>query len=51
MSHLNCKVRKLFETIYITDILEKLGVQYIRLLDVNLTPELVKLTAQNSSSA
>jgi IS30 family transposase len=51
MSHLNCKVRKglgdipafrLFETIYGTDILEKLGVQYIRPLDVTLTPDLVK---------
>ena len=51
MSHLNCKVRKglgdipafrLFETIYGTDTLEKLGVQYIRPLDVTLTPDLVK---------
>lgn len=51
MSHLNCKVRKglgdipahrLFETIFGTGILEKLGVQYVRPVDVNLTPDLVK---------
>lgn len=51
MSHLNCKLReglgdvpafRLFETIYGTDILGKLGVEYIRPEDVNLTPDLVK---------
>lgn len=51
MSHLNCKLReglgdvpafRLFETIYGTGILGKIGVEYIRPEDVNLTPGLVK---------
>lgn len=51
MSHLNCKLReglgdipalRLFETIFGTGILEKLGVQFVRPEDVNLTPDLVK---------
>ncbi len=51
MSHLNCKLReglgdvpalRLFETIYGTDILGRLGVEYIRPEDVDLTPGLVK---------
>ena len=51
MSHLNCKLReglgdipalRLFETIYGTGILKRLGVQYIRPEEVNLTPDLVK---------
>ncbi len=51
MSHLNCKLReglgdvqalKLFETIYGTGILEKLGVEFVRPEEVNLTPDLVE---------
>ncbi len=51
MSHLNCKLReglgdipalRLFETIYGTGILEKLGVRFVRPEEVNLTPDLVK---------
>ena len=51
MSHLNCKLReglgdvqalRLFETIYGTGILDKLGVRFVRPEDVNLTPDLVK---------
>ena len=51
MSHLNCKLReglgdvqalRLFEAIYGEGILRKLGVEFVRPEDVNLTPELVK---------
>ena len=51
MSHLNCKLReglgdipalRLFETIYGTGILEKLGVRFVRPEEVDLTPDLVK---------
>ncbi len=51
MSYPNCKLReglgdiqafRLFETIYGTGILGKLGVKFVRPEEVNLTPDLVK---------